>query len=659
MTTMPQQVAPPPSTRGAPRLSVRRRDASPVVFVYVIALFGIPAALIVAPLGAAGTPAQIIGVGMFVWWAGSQLVRHTRPTVSNPVHWLIAIFAAAILASYIAGMSRPTTSLEVNSSDRALISLAAWVGVILVVSEGIRSRLRAWHLIQLIAGAAVFLAVLGLLQYFFGLDLAHYIKFPGLSANSAYGTSLDRSGFRRVTGTAGHPIEYGVVLAALLPLVMHCALYAPSVIQRRRWWATAIVAGLALPMSVARSAFIGAALAVLVMYPTWPRRARRWILAAAVGGGFAMSVVVPGLLGTIRSLFLNVNSDPSTQGRKDDYGPVAQYFEQHPFSGRGFGTFIPEIYRTLDNQYLGLLVETGVIGTLAFLALLVGSIVCAAIVRRSTTDAAARDLAQSLIAGIVVIGVNSATFDTFGFAMCTGTLTLLIGLVGWLWVDRHRRSARLPNEAPRRRFAIKPLSLVTVSVLLVIWLSGAGAAARSETEWRSLANVVLVTQQVPGTGAFYATPRASLMASVLHDAMNDSSVRQRLAAELPGHYEVAVGDGSLAMGTDRIGYGPILWFSAEAPTREQSQALLVAVLSEADRRLFAWQTADGGVPPQLITTQHRDQLAFVTYGRRSRALAGLTALTLLLVAMGLTVRRQHRLQREVASRLLLSESITP
>lgn len=654
MTSMPQLLA----TQVSSRLTPRRRDASPTIFVYVIALFGIPAALIVAPLGAAGTPAQIIGVAMFAWWAASRLVRRTRPTARNPVHWLIGIFAAAILASYVAGMSRPITSLELNSADRALISLAAWCGVMLIVSEGIRSRIRAWHLVQLIAGAAGFLAVLGLLQYFLGLDLAQYIKLPGLSANSAYGTSLDRSGFRRVTATAGHPIEYGVVLAALLPLVMHCALYAPSVTQRRRWWAVAIVAGLALPMSLARSAFIGAALAVLVMYPTWPRRARRRIVAATLAGAFALSVVVPGLLGTMRSLFLNIDSDPSTQGRKDDYGPAAQYFQQHPFSGRGFGTFIPEIYRTLDNQYLGLLLEVGVIGTMAFLALLIGSIACAAIVRRSTTDAVARDLAQSLIAGIVVIGVNSATFDTFGFAMCTGTLTLLIGLVGWLWADRHRRSIRRPNEEPRRRFAIKPRAAVVVSVLLLTWFTGVWAAAGSETEWRSLASVVLVTRQTPGTGAFYATPRASLVASVLHDAMDDPSVRQKLAAERLGNYEVAVGDGSLAMGTDRIGYGPILWFSAEAATQEQSQALLAAVLSEADTRLYAWQTAGGGVPPQLITTQHRDQPAFAIYGSRSRMIAGLAALTLVLGSMGLWMRRERRLQREFATRPVVSGSVS-
>ena len=162
-------------------------------------------------------------------------------------------------------------------------------------------------------------------------------------------------------------------------------------------------------------------------------------------GLLGMSVVVPGLLGTIKGLFLNAGSDPSTQGRTADYAPVLRYVAESPLSGRGFGTFIPGIYRTLDNQYLGLLVETGVLGVLAFLMLVVGTVVVAGQVRRRSTDDQTRDLAQCLKAGIVVIAVDAATFDALG----------LRGVLGAAVRARRRGGRDVEDRSPGRRPAAR------------------------------------------------------------------------------------------------------------------------------------------------------------------------------------------------------------
>ena len=46
-------------------------------------------------------------------------------------------------------------------------------------------------------------------------------------------------------------------------------------------------------------------------------------------------------------------------------GIVLQYFQQRPIFGRGFSTFLPA-YRILDNQFLGLLVDIGIVGLVSF-----------------------------------------------------------------------------------------------------------------------------------------------------------------------------------------------------------------------------------------------------------------------------------------------------
>ena len=73
-------------------------------------------------------------------------------------------------------------------------------------------------------------------------------------------------------------------------------------------------------------------------------------------------LLVDGLLGAIKNMFLNMSDDPSYQGRTMDYVLVGRMVGDAPWFGHGLGTFDPSVYFILDNQYLGTLIETGVRG---------------------------------------------------------------------------------------------------------------------------------------------------------------------------------------------------------------------------------------------------------------------------------------------------------
>ena len=90
-----------------------RPDALRAVVPYVVVLLGIPSVLIVKPLGAAGTPAQIIAIGMLAWWLASRVISRQLPERSNPIKWLMFLVSVAVLASYdlrrrITGAVEPT-----------------------------------------------------------------------------------------------------------------------------------------------------------------------------------------------------------------------------------------------------------------------------------------------------------------------------------------------------------------------------------------------------------------------------------------------------------------------------------------------------------------------------------------------------------------------
>jgi O-antigen ligase len=86
---------------------------------------------------------------------------------------------------------------------------------------------------------------------------------------------------------------------------------------------------------------------------------------------FVIQGMSPGALSAIRYQLLpgKVTSSTSTQGRTADYHAVAPDIKTHLATGRGYGTYDSHKYRLLDNQYLLLLIETGVLGLAAFVAM--------------------------------------------------------------------------------------------------------------------------------------------------------------------------------------------------------------------------------------------------------------------------------------------------
>jgi O-antigen ligase len=163
----------------------------------------------------------------------------------------------------------------------------------------------------------------------------------------------------------------------------------------------------------------------------------------AVGAGLAaVYVLLPGVLGTMLRLFTGISDDASARSRTDSYALALEFIGQHPVFGRGLSTFLPR-YRILDNQYLGLLIEAGIVGLVAFLALLVTALVVALRLSRSLPDPSDRSLAHSLMATIACAALSCVTFDAFGFPQVSGVLFFAIGAIGAL--------IRLGGLAPMER----------------------------------------------------------------------------------------------------------------------------------------------------------------------------------------------------------------
>lgn len=397
---------------------------------YLVVLYGIPSNRSIHALGSAGSVAVVLGLLGFLLWCLFRIIRINAGNrrESSPVRTLLFFFILASLASYIAAMTRALPGNEVSTADTGMIRLIAWSGIVLLTIEGIPDLRRFMVLLHrcVIAGTAV--AVLGITQFATKLSIVDLIPIPGLTVGSSYSTLETRGGILRPSGTSNHPLEFGLILAMIFPLALTLAIHnkkTPPIIR----WLPPIVIVLALLLSGSRSSIIGLIVGALVLLPTWSRGIRVGFGAATVAMVGIAYAVSPRSITTLRYLFTAIANDPSANSRTASQGIVVDFFHRNPLFGRGFGTFLPE-YRILDNQYLLLVIEIGLIGTLLFAGLIVVTVLSTGAATRSAEDALTRNVGFALASSVLSGGVLLALFDGLSFPQAAGTLFLILGLCG-------------------------------------------------------------------------------------------------------------------------------------------------------------------------------------------------------------------------------------
>jgi O-antigen ligase len=289
-------------------------------------------------------------------------------------------------------------------------------------------------------------AFIGFVQFAAGFDITKYLALPGLRPVTDDGFVLERASFRRPAGTTGHPIEFGVVCAIGVPLAAHYAYRAKEAGEKSgKWWLCLMIIAAGAVVSLSRSAILGLCLAGIVLMIGWPGRRRVQGLIAAAGFLGVLKVVVPGLIGTLYSLFDSIGDDPSISGRTDDYASAGVQIAKHFLLGRGNGTYLSEKYGPLDNQYLGTLVQNGYIGLACMVFLFLGGMWAAARARALSPDPVIRDLALSLMAAQSIVALGAATFDLLWFSTGTGLTFVLVGASGALLRIAKTQEPALPE----------------------------------------------------------------------------------------------------------------------------------------------------------------------------------------------------------------------
>lgn len=139
-----------------------------------------------------------------------------------------------------------------------------------------------------------------------------------------------------------------------------------------------------------------------------------------------------------------ITKGASSQGRSADYPAIVPDVRAHLLLGRGWGTYDHAKYRVLDNNYLLLLIETGVVGTGLFAAIILATWMCAHRAGRLLGSPRAGPALASA-AGAMAFAVSMALFDATAFPQVPYFFFLLAGFVAALW--REAQAERAPRTA--------------------------------------------------------------------------------------------------------------------------------------------------------------------------------------------------------------------
>ena len=397
----------------------------------------------------------IVGV-LALGWGASLLVdartRFRRTGFEAP----LALIMGAVVASVLANSGRVAdSSTQVN---KALMFFLSFVLVLYLTASVIRRLDEIDYLAKtLVAGGAV-VALFSIVEARTGFNVFNHLSraMPFLIDQGDVGGFVRvGTGALRVFGSAQHPIALSAALVMLVPL----AVYLARRYRQRRWTLCGLVLIAACAATVSRTGIVMLLVAGLVFLWLRPRETvRLWplLLLAPIAIHFAL----PGTLGAIKNSFLpagglvaeqKVQPGSGGSGRLADLGPGLQQWQRRPLFGEGYGTRVvdstivrasvpkgsaldPNV-KILDNQWLGVLLETGVVGFFGWLWFLARAL------RRFGAEAKRDEsergwLLASITAGVAAYAFGMLTYDAFAFVQVTFLMFIFIGLGSALLSER-------------------------------------------------------------------------------------------------------------------------------------------------------------------------------------------------------------------------------
>lgn len=395
-------------------------------------------------------PYRVIVAMLIVGWLVALLVDPRVRARASVLDRPLALIILATLGSEFVNPGRVDTLS--NYVIKAVWLFACLALLYYVIVSVIRSRATVERLIAVLVTAGCIEAVGAMYQRRSGNNIFDQLHFllPGFNFNGVFtGVVLQRGGGIRATASAGHPIELSATMAMLLPLAIYLAVSR----KQKRWWVAAVMLLGGDFAGGSRTGIIGLAVIGVTFICLRPRQTLKcW--PALIPSLVVVHFVSPGAIGAIQGAFFPSGGLLKQQSavfvarggvvqdntRLSRLGPSFQeWFQHNPFLGEGYGTrvtgYLPngkpnpdDNATTLDDQWLGTLLETGLLGMAGWIWLFGRTI--RRLVARAKLERGTREgwLPVALAGAVASFAASMVTYDAFSFTQATCVLFVLLAM---------------------------------------------------------------------------------------------------------------------------------------------------------------------------------------------------------------------------------------
>lgn len=335
--------------------------------------------LLTPPLPIAGSAVHVApAIALVGMIAGVIAVDRWRP-LAHPATFALFAFLAVLLESSALAALYSGAQIGLGSFARvALFSIGIYV-FLYALGGPDQNAARDAGTVKLLFGLGAVAAVFACVDF--------YWQLPAPAGYSDQFVWLDAGVLRRAQGLFYEASTLGNVCAFFLVMIA-VALFRRRELKlfpQKALLAGAIPLGAALMFSYSRASAFNAVVALLALTCLRLRRVRRpffWIVATGAVAIAGVNLYLPSfsanywgrLLGSFS--FFWQSPDAVLSGRLTHWAVLIEFLKQHPWHailGVGYKTLPYSSFTgepvVADNTYLGLLVETGVVGLAAFLAL--------------------------------------------------------------------------------------------------------------------------------------------------------------------------------------------------------------------------------------------------------------------------------------------------
>lgn len=409
-------------------------------FLYVIAFYVlidyVLRYVVVVSLLASNWDELLFIFALCLWVYKWFMCRKKPGYISTPLDIPIIFYIVVVFCSLL--VNAPIFSIGVAGFRQNVQQILWYFVVAQLVSSSKNVR---WFLYILVSIGGV-LGLHGLYQYVTKAEMPSY-----------WVDRLEAGITTRVFSIIGSPNILGSLMVLIIPIAISLFFSETKLLKKLFFVSVTLAMSATLIFTSSRSAWIGFVVAMAVFF--WLKDKRLIVVLALVI--LAAYLFVPTVANRVNYLISPEYMVSSASGGRIARWTIAiEAIKQHPFFGLGLGQFggavaqnfkIPNAFY-VDNYFLKIATEMGIIGLTAFVIFIYNILAWGIRAVSRITNAANRQMAQGIYAGLVGVVVPNLVENVFEVPMMLAYFSILTGLLvflGFTLEERLTKGSSVPT----------------------------------------------------------------------------------------------------------------------------------------------------------------------------------------------------------------------